>query len=153
MLLTHLTQLTQWLIFMNEKINYEDIPLHKMSRQERLDKYASEYKTINNELEKNKGKLEYLREQILAEYPEDYGEIEIPFEDEGRLKITAPLKYSWDKSTLSEMFSSGGLPECVSTNFTVSKRLYDAADVEVKQKLSKALTIKCGTPTVKVMKT
>jgi hypothetical protein len=54
---------------------------------------------------------------------------------------------------LTEMFSEGNLPECISTNFTVSKRLFDAADVTVKSQLSKALTIKRGTTTVKVMKT
>jgi hypothetical protein len=94
-----------------------------------------------------------LREQILAEFTEDDCEIEIPFEDEGRLKITTPIKYDWDKSMLTEMFSEGNLPECISTNFTVSKRLFDAADVTVKSQLSKALTIKRGTTTVKVMKT
>lgn len=138
---------------MNTENSYENIPLHKKSRQERLDQYASDYRTNHLELERIKVTLEYLREQILAEFTEDDCEIEIPFEDEGRLKITTPIKYDWDKSMLTEMFSEGNLPECISTNFTVSKRLFDAADVTVKSQLSKALTIKRGTTTVKVMKT
>ena len=66
---------------MNTENNYENIPLHKKSRQERLDQYASDYRTNQLELERIKVTLEYLREQILAEFTEDDCEIEIPFEE------------------------------------------------------------------------
>ena len=138
---------------MSDKISYEDIPLHRKPRSQRLDEYAEQYKKYHDQLEKIKVSLEYLKEQILAEFSEDADDIELHLEDEGHLKITTPVKYDWDKSMLSEMFQGSELPECVSTNFTVSKRLYDAADVEVKQKLRRALTIKRGTTTIKVMKT
>lgn len=140
---------------MNDEFIYGDIvlPLTTSSRDERLQEYAVEYRKYSQQLEFVKDRLEYLKNQMLAELPEDVGEWEIPFEDSGRVKVVAPEKYDWDKDKLAEIFGDDPLPECVSQNFTVSKRLYDAADVSVKDKLREALTIKRGTITVKVLKT
>lgn len=140
---------------MNDEFIYGDIvlPLTTSTRDERLAEYAEEYRKASIKLEEIKGKLDYLKAQILSELPEECGEWTIPFEDSGRLTVTIPEKYDWDKGKLTDMFGDDDLPECVSKNFTVSKRLFDAADVEVKDKLREALTIKRGSTTVKVLKT
>lgn len=153
MLLTRQRQLTQWLIFMNDEMIFGDITLPTSTRDERLSEYCEQYRTAANELDQVKEKLDYLKHQILSELPEEYGEIEIPFADSGRLKINTPEKFDWDKAVLAKLFDEQPLPECVSQNFTVNKRLYDAADELVKDKLREALTIKRGTVTVKVLKT
>jgi hypothetical protein len=152
-LLTRRTQLTQWLIFMNDEMIFGDITLPTSTRDERLSEYCEHYRTAANELDQVKEKLDYLKHQILSELPEEYGEVEIPFADSGRLKINTPEKFDWDKAVLAKLFDEQPLPECVSQNFTVNKRLYDAADELVKDKLREALTIKRGTVTVKVLKT
>lgn len=153
MLLTQRTQLTQWLIFMNDEIIFGEITLPTSTRDERLAEYCEQYRTADNELDQVKEKLDYLKHQILSELPEEYGEVEIPLSDSGRLKINTPEKFDWDKAVLAKLFDEQPLPECVSQNFTVNKRLYDAADELVKDKLREALTIKRGTVTVKVLKT
>ena len=137
---------------MADEIFWGDVQLPTSTRDDRLAEYADEYRKASIKLEEIKDKLDYLKAQILSELPEDCGEWEIPFEDSGRLKVTVPEKYDWDKEKLADMFGDDDLPECVSKNFTVSKRLYDAADVEVKDKLRDALTIKRGSTTVKVLK-
>lgn len=139
---------------MTDEFIYGDItlPLTTATRDERMADYARAYKEYDDQLEFIKERLDYLKQQMLAELPEECGDYEIPLE-QGRLKISVPVKYDWDKDMLAEMFQGSELPECVSTGFTVDKRRYDAADDTVKEKLRHALTIKRGSTTVKVLKT
>lgn len=140
-------------IIMNSDMIFGDVLLPSTTKDERLLAYAESFRAASLELETVKEKLDYYKEQILSELPEDCGEYEIPFADHGRIKLSAPEKYVWDKELLGEMFVHRDLPECMTQNYTVEKRRFDAADETEKSFLRKALTIKRGTVTFKVLKT
>ena len=143
------------IIIMSDEIIYGDnLVLPETTKDERLSIWAKEYKHHYDVLVGIKDRLDYLKEQMLAEFPEGAGEYDIPLDTGGRLKITAAEKYEWDTRMLEEMFSDGQVkPDCVSSKFSVTKRLYDSSDSDTKAKLRKALTIKRGSSTVKVLKT
>ena len=143
------------IIIMNDEVIYGDnLVLPETTKDERLSIWGKEYKHTYDCFVGIKEKLEYLKEQMLAEFPEEPGEYDIPLDTGGRLKITSAEKYEWDARILEEMFSDGGgRPDCVSNKFSVTKRLYDSSDDDTKAKLRSALTIKRGSSTIKVLKT
>lgn len=143
------------IIIMSDEVIYGDnLVLPETTKEERLQNWAKEYKEKYDVLVGIKDRLDYLKEQMLAEFPEEHGEFDIHLDTGGRLKITSSAKYEWDTRMLEEMFSDNReKPDCVSNKFSVSKRLYDSSDYDTKAQLRNALTIKRGTSTIKVLKT
>lgn len=141
---------------MNDQIIYGDIALDLIpakTRGQRLEGHAEAYSRLSADLDIVKAKIDYIKAQLLSDLPDDCGEWEIPLPEGGRVKITTPEKYDWDKAALAEMFKDGDLPDCISNNFTVSKAKFDAATGAMKDRLAPALTIKRGNAAIKVLKT
>ena len=141
---------------MTDEIIYGDISLDLIpaqSKSERLAGHAEAYNKLAADLDLIKAKIDYVKAQLLSDLPEEYGEWEIPLAEGGRVKISTPAKYDWDKAALAEMFKDGDLPDCISQNFTVSKAKFDAATTDLKDRLTPALTIKRGNAAIKVLKT
>jgi len=124
----------------------------KPPRDDRLRDHARQYVSHFERSEEIKASLSYLKDILLSDLPEEPGEYPIEMDDSSTLVVSIPEKWTWDKKLLKEIYSSAGLPECVSQSFTVDRKKFEAASDDVKEVLRKALTIQCGLPTIKVRK-
>jgi len=119
-------------------------------KQDRLKDHAVQYVEAIAKIEHLKATTDYLKEILLSDLPEEAGEYPIEMDDGRTLMIKIPEKWSWDKKLLKETYEVAGLPECVNQSFLVDRKKYEAAPDSVKEVLRKALTIECGSPTIKV---
>ena len=119
-------------------------------KKDRLKEHAAQYVDTLAKLDLAKGNLDYLKEILLSDLHEEVGEYPIEMDDGRTLVIKIPEKWTWDKKLLKETYEASGLPECVSQSFLVDRKKYEAAPDNVREVLTKALTIQCGSPTIKV---
>lgn len=124
------------------------IPTHP--KADRLKQKATQYVDTLAKLEHLKDNIDYLKEILLSDLPEEPGEYPIEMDDGRTLVVKIPEKWTWDKKLLQDTYATSGLPECVSQSFTVDRKKYEAATDNVRAVLKEALTISCGSPTIKV---
>lgn len=120
------------------------------TKDERLFETASRYAELSSQVEAIKETLSYYKEILLADLPEEPGEYSVNIADDKQVVVKLPEKWEWDKAKLSALYPNNATPDCVSTSYTVARAKFEAAPEEVKSVLKQALTIKCGTPTIKV---
>tara|TARA_B100000035_G_scaffold315368_1_gene335552 strand:+ start:2291 stop:2713 length:423 start_codon:yes stop_codon:yes gene_type:complete len=120
-------------------------------KQERLYETASRYAELSSELESIKETLNYYKEILCADLPEEPGEYTVDIADNKQVVVKKPEKWEWDKAKLSSLYPQNATPDCVSTSYTVARVKFEAAPEEVKSVLKQALTIKVGLPTIKVI--
>lgn len=126
------------------------LPAPQPPKSERLKQAAQQYADCLGKLEVAKLSLDYIKEILVADLPEEVGEFSIEMDDGRTLVVRIPEKFVWDKKLLKDTYEASGLPDCVSQSFTVDRKKLDAAPDNVQQVLKKALTIGCGAPTIKV---
>ncbi len=119
-------------------------------KEERLKDLGSKYVEAEAKFQHFKDTLAYIKESILAELPEEPAEHTLGLEDGRTMIVRIPEKWSWDKKRLKDIYDSTATPECVNTSFTVDRKKFEAAPEEVRNVLAEALTIECGTATIKV---
>tara|TARA_B110000977_G_scaffold62961_1_gene85562 strand:+ start:159 stop:581 length:423 start_codon:yes stop_codon:yes gene_type:complete len=116
----------------------------------RLQEAAEQYADFLGKVEAAKSSLDYLKNILVADLPQEVGEFSIEMGDGRTLIVRIPEKLVWDKKLLKDTYDVGGLPDCVSPSFTVDRKKLDNAPSDVQEVLKKALTIACGAPTIKV---
>ena len=126
------------------------LPIPRHPKADRLRENAATYANLLAKSEEVKISLDYLKAILLGDLPQEAGEYPIEMDDGRTLMIKVPEKWSWDKKLLKDTFESAGLPECVNQSFLVDRKKYEAAPDNVKEVLKQALTIECGSPTIKV---
>lgn len=126
------------------------IPVNETAN-ERLKENLTKYAEAEAKLNHLKDTVAYLKEIIVSDLPEEPGEHVLELEDGRTAEIKIPEKWSWDKKQLAEIYGGGAItPDCVTTSFGVNRKKYEASDETVRSALANALTIECGTPTIKV---
>jgi|TARA_B110000971_G_C19910150_1_gene454124 hypothetical protein len=126
------------------------LPAPQPPKSARLKQAAQQYADCLAKLDVAKVSLDYIKEILVADLPEEVGEFAIEMEDGRTLVVRIPEKFVWDKKLLKDTYEASGLPDCVSQSFTVDRKKLDAAPLNVQEVLKKALTIGCGAPTIKV---
>ena len=126
------------------------VPAPITPKAKRLREQADQYVECLNDLETAKLKLDYIKEILVSDVPNEVGEWAVELGDGRSLVVRIPEKFVWDKKMLKENFEASGLPDCVSQSFTVDRKKLDSAPENVQEVLKKALTIGCGAATIKV---
>lgn len=121
-------------------------------REQRVIDVATKLAEVSSRLEKDKELYGYYKEILAAEFPEQPDEHMIELEDGRVVVVTIPEKWEWDKAQLKSLYSHNSTPDCVTENFTIVRTKFLAAPDDIQTALKKALTIKCGPPTIKVQK-
>lgn len=137
---------------MEEEIIFGDnlLSVPKHPKEDRLRQHATQYADTLAKLEHLKDNIDYLKEILLSDLPQEAGDYPVEMDDGRTLMIKIPEKWTWDKKLLKDTYEVSGLPECVSQSFLVDRKKYEAAPDNVREVLRKALTIQCGSPTIKV---
>ena len=126
------------------------LPTPVTPKDTRLKEAAQQYADCLSQLEISKIKLDYIKQILVSDLPEEVGEWSIEMEDGRTLLVRVSEKLTWDKKMLKSTYEASGLPDCVSQSFTVDRKKLDAAPENVQQVLKQALTIGCGAATIKV---
>ena len=122
------------------------------TRSERVLDTATKLADVSSRLDADKEIYAYYKEVLAAEFPDEPDEHSIELEDGRTVVVTIPEKWEWDKAQLKALYSHNATPDCVTENFTIVRTKLLAASDDVQTVLKKALTIKCGPPTIKVQK-
>jgi len=123
-----------------------------VSASDSITESCKEYRDLAAKLENITNRMSVLRDEILAEFPEQAGQQEMRVGNKLTVIVKRPERWNWDADLLDSIFDgSQELPAHIKKRFSVDKRKFQGLDDEQKRELLPALTRKPGPATVEVL--